>query len=125
MSRRPARPWTWSPRARATAPRPAPAGGWRAGDGGVIIRAAVCPSPPLLATGVTGQTAVVPELREACEAAVAWLLAAAPLAVTVVGPAAATASWPTDGVPDLSMHAPALNRRARPAGTDPLGVDPA
>ena len=91
----------------------------------MIIRAALCPSPPLLATGVTGQTAVVPELREACEAAVAWLLAAAPLAVTVVGPAAATASWPTDGVPDLSMHAPALNRRARPAGTDPLGVDPA
>jgi hypothetical protein len=81
----------------------------------VIIRAALCPSPPLLATGVTGQAAVVPELREASEAAVAWLLAAAPDTVTVVGPAAATASWPPDSIPDLSMHAPALNRLARPA----------
>jgi hypothetical protein len=88
----------------------------------VIIRAALCPSPPLLATGVTGQTAVVPELREACEAAVAWLLAAAPDAVTVVGPAAATASWPPDSTADLSMHAPALNRLARPAPPLPLAL---
>jgi hypothetical protein len=80
----------------------------------VIVRAALCPSPPLLAPGVTGQTAILPELREACEAAVAWLLAAAPDAVSVVGPAPATAAWPPDAVPDRSMHAPALNRRAHP-----------
>jgi hypothetical protein len=91
----------------------------------VIIRAVLCPSPPLLATGVGGRAAVLPELRETCEAAVGWLLAAAPDTVTVLGPAAATASWPPDSVPDLSMHAPALNRLARPAGTDPLGVDSA
>jgi hypothetical protein len=82
----------------------------------MIVRAALCPSPPLLAAGVCGHAAVLPELREACEAAVGWLLAAAPDAVTVVGPAPVTASWPPDSVPDLSMHAPALNRLARSAG---------
>jgi hypothetical protein len=85
----------------------------------VIVRAALCPSPPLLAPGVSGQTDVLPELRDACEAAVGWLLAAAPDAVTVVGPAAATASWPPDSAPDLAMHAPALNRRARLAAARP------
>jgi hypothetical protein len=89
----------------------------------MIIRAALCPSPPLLAAGVTGQTAVIPELREACEAAVAWLLAAAPDMVTVVGPATATAAWPRESIPDLSMHAPALNRLARPAGARSPGAD--
>jgi hypothetical protein len=92
----------------------------------MIVRAALCPSPPLLALGVTGQTVVLPELREACEAAVAWLLAAAPDAVTVVGPATATAAWPPDGVPDLSMHAPALGRPAQvavgPAGDASLNA---
>jgi hypothetical protein len=76
----------------------------------MIVRAALCPSPPLLAPGVTGQADVLPELREACEAAVAWLLAAAPDAVSVVGPATATATWPPDSVPDVAMHAPMLNR---------------
>jgi hypothetical protein len=84
----------------------------------VIIRAALCPSPPLLATGVSGETLILPELRDACEAAVTWLLAAAPDEVTVVGPAATTATWPPDGVPDLSMHAPALNRIERLAAAD-------
>lgn len=73
----------------------------------MIVRAALCPSPPLLASGVTGQDALLPELRDACAAAVGWLLAAAPDAVTVIGPATATATWPPDSVPDLRMHAPA------------------
>jgi hypothetical protein len=94
----------------------------------MIVRAALCPSPPLLAPGVTGQADVLPELREACEAAIAWLLAAAPDAVTVIGPATATATWPPDSVPGLSMHAPALNRGARLAApgprVDPLGSAP-
>jgi hypothetical protein len=94
----------------------------------MIVRAAVCPSPPLLAPGVTGQADVLPELREACEAAVAWLLAAAPDAVTVIGPATATAAWPPDTVADLSMHAPGVNRIARLAApgarVDPLSSAP-
>ena len=89
----------------------------------MIVRAALCPSPPMLAPGVAGQADVLPELREACEAAVAWLLAAAPDAVTVIGPASATATWPPDSVPDLSMHAPALIRLARLAAPGPH-VDP-
>ena len=62
----------------------------------MIVRAALCPSPPMLAPGVTGQADVLPELRDACEAAVAWLLAAAPDAVTVIGPATSTATWPPE-----------------------------
>jgi hypothetical protein len=73
----------------------------------MIVRAALCPSPPLLASGVTGQDVLLPELRDACAGAVAWLLAASPDTVTVIGPATATATWPTGSVPDLSMHAPA------------------
>jgi hypothetical protein len=73
----------------------------------MIVRAAVCPSAPLLGSGVTGQDALLPELRAACAAAVAWLLAADPDTVAVIGPATATATWPPDSVPDLSMHAPA------------------
>ncbi len=89
----------------------------------MIVRAALCPSPPLLGFGVPGQADVLPELRDACEAAVGWLLAAAPDAVTVIGPGTTTASWPPDSPPDLAMHAPALNRRARLAAAHP-GVDP-
>jgi hypothetical protein len=73
----------------------------------MIVRAAVCPSPPLLASGVTGQDVPLPELRAACAAAVGWLLAADPDMVAVLGPATATATWPPDTAPDLAMHAPA------------------
>jgi hypothetical protein len=73
----------------------------------VITRAALCPSPPLLAAAVTGQEVLLPDLREACAAAVAWLLATAPDAVAVIGPATVTKTWAPVGVPDLAMHAPA------------------
>jgi hypothetical protein len=73
----------------------------------VIVRAALCPSPPLLGSGVTGQDVLLPELRDACAAAVAWLLAGNLDTAAVIGPAPATATWPPGSVPDLSMHAPA------------------
>ena len=44
----------------------------------MIVAAAICPSPPLLASGMTGQAVILPELRDACAAAVSWLLAAGP-----------------------------------------------
>jgi hypothetical protein len=56
----------------------------------MIVAAAICPSPPLLAGELTGQAAVLPELRAACAAAVARLRAPAPDVVAVVGPAEAT-----------------------------------
>jgi hypothetical protein len=73
----------------------------------MIVRAALCPSPPLLAAGVTGQEVLLPELRDACAAAITWLLAATPDTVAVIGPATIGATWPPDSAADLSMHAPA------------------
>ena len=54
----------------------------------MIGRAAVCPAPPLLARELTGQTEVLPELRAACAAAVAWLLEPGAQTAVVVGPGA-------------------------------------
>ena len=43
----------------------------------------------------------------------------------MIGPAATTATWPPDSVPDPSMHAPALSRLARlPAATRPAEPSP-
>src|ERR1700728_1550892 len=114
------RPWTWSPRSRATARPPAPCEPWHdrrgarghAGHRGqgreaMIVAAAICPSPPLLATELTGQADILPELRTASAAAVARLLAAAPEVVAVVGPAETTAPWDPAGQLSLAAFAPA------------------
>ncbi|MGD0698641.1 MAG: hypothetical protein ABSA02_02030 [Trebonia sp.] len=74
----------------------------------MIARAVLCPSPPLLAAGVTGQEVFLPELRDACAAAVGWLIADDPDTVAVIGPATVTSAWPPGSVPDLSTHAPAV-----------------
>jgi len=74
----------------------------------VIVAAALCPSPPLLAAPLTGQADILPDLRAACAAAVARLLAAAPDVVAVAGPAAATGPWDPAGQLSLAAYAPAL-----------------
>jgi hypothetical protein len=79
----------------------------------MIVAAAICPSPPLLASRLTGQADVLPELRAASTAAVGRLLDAAPDVVAVVGPAETTGPGSPDGQPDLASFAPAL-RRGRP-----------
>ena len=71
---------------------------------------------------MTGQADVLPELREACESAVGWLLAAAPDAVTVIGPGTATATWPPDSLPDLPGHVPALSHPERQADAPAVPV---
>jgi hypothetical protein len=88
----------------------------------VIVRAALCPSPPLLARELTGRALILPELRAACAAAVARLVGsppdlagAPPDLVVVVGAGAATATWDPDDRLDLSAYAPAVNAQA--AGT--------
>jgi len=63
----------------------------------VIGRAAICPAPPLLARELTGQTEVLPELRAACAAAVAWLLEPGVLTTVVVGPGEETTSSGSGG----------------------------
>jgi hypothetical protein len=80
----------------------------------VIVAAALCPSPPLLAGALTGQAEVLPELSAACATAVARLLAAAPDVIAVAGPAAATGPGDPAGALSLAAYAPALRAAARP-----------
>ena len=75
----------------------------------MIIAAALCPSPPLLVPRLTGATQVAGDLRLACQAAVADLLAAAPDVVTVVGAAAQTRTWPAGQCLDVTAFAPGLD----------------
>jgi hypothetical protein len=78
----------------------------------LITAAALCPWPPLLVRELTGADPVLPELREACAAAVAALLADHPDQVTVVAPGPATTTWPANG----RLNVGAFGGR-RPAGT--------
>jgi len=63
----------------------------------MIIAATLCPWPPLLVRELTGADPVVPELRDACAAAVAALLSGSPERVAVVAPGSSTTTWPADG----------------------------
>lgn len=76
----------------------------------MIAAAALCPCPPLLSRELTGQEEALPELRAACAAAVAHLLAAAPDVIAVVGPDERTGPWPADGQLDIAAYAPAVAR---------------
>jgi len=87
----------------------------------VIIGAAVCPAAPLLAAEVTGREPVLPELRQACAAAVKRLAGTGPERVAVIGAGQQTATWPSSGRLDLAMFAPMLGRR-EPAVPRPLGL---
>ena len=75
----------------------------------MIVTAAICPSPPLLARELTGRAEVLPELRDACAAAVRHLLAAAPEVIAVVGAGSDTATWDPDDRLDLSAYAPLVS----------------
>ena len=87
----------------------------------MISRAVLCPSPPLLARELTGRDPAVPGLREACTAAVAWLVGSGPRRVIVVGPAPATGDWDPAWL-DLSAFAPALGRGGKPGLPLSLGL---
>lgn len=91
----------------------------------MIAAAAICPCPPLLAPELTGQEDVLPELRAACETAVARLLAAAPDLVAVVGQDERTGAWPPDGRLDIAAYAPALARAAEKNSSDGTARRPA
>jgi hypothetical protein len=85
----------------------------------MITSAALCPWPPLLVRELTGTDPVLPELRAACAEAVAALLRDGPEEVAVVGPGAATASWPGDGRLNIAAFGPGATApdRATAAGT--------
>ncbi len=74
----------------------------------MITGAAVCPAAPLLARELTGRDPVIPELRQACAAAVDRLVRSRPEVIAVVGPARRTAIWPAAGRLRLASFAPAV-----------------
>lgn len=74
----------------------------------MIIRAALCPCPPLLARELTGHDPLVAGLREACAAATARLVDTDPDVIIVVGPAPETAAWDPASRLDIVAFAPAL-----------------
>ena len=88
----------------------------------MIISAALCPAPPLLARELTGADPVVPELRQACDDATVALVADEPDLIAVVGVAADTRTWPPGGRLDLSAYAPALGAGAG-GGTEGCGTE--
>jgi hypothetical protein len=85
----------------------------------VIIAAALCPAPPLLARELTGADPVLPELRRACLDAAAALVAAGPDLVIVVGVAETTRPYDSDAELDLAAYAPALRGRSPDAEGKP------
>lgn len=86
----------------------------------MLVAAAICPSPPLLARELTGADPVVPELRRACQDAVAAALAAEPGLVVLAGTAPAARRWDPEGELDLSVFAPPL--RASYSGAVPVSA---
>jgi hypothetical protein len=85
----------------------------------MIIAATLCPWPPLLVRELTGADPVVPELRDACAAAVAALLTGGPGEVVVVAPGPDTTSWPADG----RLNIPAFGGQLANAPAAGTGVE--
>jgi hypothetical protein len=89
----------------------------------MITAVALCPAPPLLARELTGGDSVLPELREACQAAVGALLRSQPEVITVVGAAPQTRTWGGASTLDLGIFAPAARGSGGTAGLPvPLGL---
>jgi hypothetical protein len=80
----------------------------------MIIAAALCPAPPLLARELTGQAEVLPELRGACAAAVSSLLAVGADEIVIVGPGELTATWSREDYLNLRAYAPGVAPRPDP-----------
>jgi hypothetical protein len=74
----------------------------------VLIAAALCPAPPLLAREVTGLDPVLPELRAACLQAARELTAGRPDLLMVVGVSAETREWSPRTPLDLRAWAPGV-----------------
>ena len=91
----------------------------------MIAGVVICPPAPLLARELTGLDPVVPELRQACAAAVERLVKAEPEVIAVVGSGRRTAVWPGGGRLNLAAFGPALGPRDEKTGPPlplPLGL---
>jgi hypothetical protein len=82
----------------------------------MIVAAALCPAPPLLARELTGTEAVLPDLRAACTDAVWRLARAAPDVIAVTGAGPASRDW--DG--GAALDVAAFGGRGFPRGTPGL-----
>ncbi|HEX9031255.1 MAG TPA: hypothetical protein VF834_05380 [Streptosporangiaceae bacterium] len=103
----------------------------------MITAAALCPAPPLLVRELTGAEDVGADLRAACLAAVAGLLASQPDVLAVVGAGETTRTWDPLSELDLAVFAPGAGApgpvpagsgsldAARPGGPAPAGSGPA
>jgi hypothetical protein len=87
----------------------------------MLIAAALCPAPPLLARELTGADPVLPELRQACRAAADDLIRADADVVVIAGVAAEEQIFDPRARLDETVYAPAL--RAPGGRGDRDGVD--
>ena len=89
----------------------------------MIAAAAICPPAPLLAHELTGLDPVIPELRQACAAAVERLVRSGPEVIAVVGTGQRTVTWPPEGRLNLAAFAPVLATQEPGAALPlPLGL---
>src|ERR1700685_1605217 len=88
----------------------------------MLIAAALCPAPPLLARELTGADPVLPELRQACLDAVRAVVARGPGLIGVAGVAGPPRDWDACATLDLAAVAPALRRDEAPAATLPVSL---
>jgi hypothetical protein len=87
----------------------------------MLIAAALCPAPPLLARELTGADPVLPELRQACREAVAELIRADADVIVIVGVAGEEQTFDPRARLDVTAYAPGL--RAHGPGPDRAGPD--
>jgi hypothetical protein len=85
----------------------------------MIVAAALCPAPPLLARELTGADPVAPELRQACRDVVAALLQDRPDVVAVVAAGEQTQTWQAGAGLDVSAFAPGIGLLARNGSAGP------
>lgn len=86
----------------------------------MIVAAALCPAPPLLVPALTGAQQVAADLRAACLASAAEIMAAAPDVIAVVGAAERTSTW--DRGSSLSVAAFAPGRWNGSSGPGAVGA---
>jgi hypothetical protein len=92
----------------------------------VLVAAAVCPHPPLLVPGVAaGATGETDDLRAACDAAVAAMVATGPDVVVVVGSADRTGPFEAGAWGSLRAYGAAVDvARSHAGGADGRGTGP-
>jgi hypothetical protein len=88
----------------------------------VLVAAALCPGPPLLARELTGADPVLPELRQASLDAAGAVVCAGPGLIAVVGVAERSGEWDPAGRLDLAAFAPALGREGRAGVSVPVSL---